>query len=387
MNLKKITALLLCVVLAASVLAGCSKTDSSPFVSDAAASSDPAASATSTLNMSGAYAALDPDTVMLTVNGKDTTWGEYFYLLNYIVTDLQSQGTTITDWSAIYADDKTYKDYVLDSVVNIVLQNAAIEYGAGQMNVVLSDENKAAVQTDWDTQVQSAGSEEALLAQLKEQFGSKELFEKLDGLSYLARGCFAAQYGSDAEKLTDQEVADYTAEDGYLMAKHILLMTSNTDESGNSTPMTDEEKAKVHDQMQEILDKLNGYSGNDFNAYFDELMNKYSQDTGGLSTYPNGYLFQSGDMVSQFEEATKALEIGKISGIVETDYGYHIIYRLPIDYNATPMAYSNYGTYSLRYIAATGMFQSVIDTWTNSLNIVYSDDYKALDFNKLFAAG
>ena len=32
-------------------------------------------------------------------------------------------------------------------------------------------------------------------------------------------------------------------------------------------------------------------------------------------------------MVAEFEEATEALEFGEISGIVESDYGYHIILR------------------------------------------------------------
>jgi parvulin-like peptidyl-prolyl isomerase len=50
----------------------------------------------------------------------------------------------------------------------------------------------------------------------------------------------------------------------------------------------------------------------------------------GVASYPDGYLFQSGEMVAEFEDATAALEIGQVSGIVETTYGYHIIYRIPI---------------------------------------------------------
>jgi hypothetical protein len=51
-------------------------------------------------------------------------------------------------------------------------------------------------------------------------------------------------------------------------------------------------------------------------------------------------------MVSAFYDATIALEIGAFSDIVESDFGYHIIYRLPIDYDVTPIAYSDYGTYT-----------------------------------------
>ena len=60
-------------------------------------------------------------------------------------------------------------------------------------------------------------------------------------------------YGDKGSKLSDQDVADYTAEDGYLMAKHILMLTTTVDESGNQTPMTDAQKAKVKEKMEDIL--------------------------------------------------------------------------------------------------------------------------------------
>jgi hypothetical protein len=51
------------------------------------------------------------------------------------------------------------------------------------------------------------------------------------------------------------------------------------------------------------------------------------------------------------------------------------------------MMYVNYGDYSLRYISALDMFKANIDTWLNSLDITYSDDYSKLDFDKIFAVG
>jgi parvulin-like peptidyl-prolyl isomerase len=366
MKLKKLTALILIAVLVLSALAGCKKAESN--------------------GGDTAYSTLKPETVMLTVNGGDIVWSELFYLLHYIVSDIEQQGESIKDWSEIYADDKTYQDYVLESAVEIILQNSSIEYGAQQLGVTLSEEDKNAVKADWEAQVSAVGSEEALLEELGKQYGSKELFEKYDSIAYLAEACFNEMYGQDGSKLSDQDVADYTAEDGYLMAKHILLMTSNMDDEGNTVPMTEKEKAAVYDKAEEILNALKNYDGDDFDAFFDAQMQEHSQDPGGLVSFPDGYLFQDGDMVKEFEEATKALEIGGLSGIVETSYGYHIVYRLPVDYDATPMAYATYGAYSLRYLTAVDMFKSVVKTWKNSLEVTYSDAYDKLDFNKLFPA-
>ena len=47
----------------------------------------------------------------------------------------------------------------------------------------------------------------------------------------------------------------------------------------------------------------------------------------GRATNPDGYVFTPGTMVASFEDAAAALEPGQISGIVESDYGYHIILR------------------------------------------------------------
>ena len=86
----------------------------------------------------------------------------------------------------------------------------------------------------------------------------------------------------------------------YACAKHILV--------------SDEALA------EEILAKITG--GEDF----DKLMNEYSEDP-GLVSYPDGYIFTTGEMVQEFEDAAFAIEIGTISDIVKTDYGYHIIKR------------------------------------------------------------
>ena len=63
-------------------------------------------------------------------------------------------------------------------------------------------------------------------------------------------------------------------------------------------------------------------------------MNELSEDgrnEDGTLAAPDGYTAGPGEMVSAFEEASLALEVGGLSGIVESEFGYHIILRLPID--------------------------------------------------------
>ena len=192
MKLRRILALLLVITMMTAVFTGCNQTAKSPFVSNDAATDTAAETATPTdstiaspeasaLNYAGAYAALDPKTVMLTIDGKDILWDELFYYISYSIYDIESQGGEISDWSANYQDDVTYKDFVLTTAVNYAVHNEAINYGAKQLNVALTDQDKADMQSDYDAQVSSAGSEEAFLTLLRGAYSSKELYTMLTG--------------------------------------------------------------------------------------------------------------------------------------------------------------------------------------------------------------
>jgi parvulin-like peptidyl-prolyl isomerase len=77
-------------------------------------------------------------------------------------------------------------------------------------------------------------------------------------------------------------------------------------------------------RANEIL--LMARSGKDFAA----LANEFTEDPGNKDAEgrPQGGIYKDvtkGKMVAQFEQAALALEPGQISGLVETDYGYHIL--------------------------------------------------------------
>lgn len=72
---------------------------------------------------------------------------------------------------------------------------------------------------------------------------------------------------------------------------------------------------------KEVLDKLaKGES-------FGKLAGEYSLDGSKKQGGDLGY-FGHGMMVKEFEKAAFALEKGQTSGIVKTQFGYHIIKRL-----------------------------------------------------------
>ena len=109
----------------------------------------------------------------------------------------------------------------------------------------------------------------------------------------------------DKAAVTDKEVQDYydSHKEEFSIperwkASHILVKT--------------EEEAKA------ALDELSKGKS------FEELAKEKSQDASAKKGGDLGY-FAKGQMVPEFEEAVTKLEVGQTSGIIKTQFGYHII--------------------------------------------------------------
>ena len=59
--------------------------------------------------------------------------------------------------------------------------------------------------------------------------------------------------------------------------------------------LTDEQKAEKKALAEELVEKLNSYTGDDIVSYYAELADEYSEDP-GRESYPTGYTFTTGSM-------------------------------------------------------------------------------------------
>lgn len=340
-RMNRIVALALSLALGISLLAGCGGGDSStPAASNPAASSESASSGgasqetgiepmdiTGVTDPYAAVSGLERDTVVATVGGHDITAAELLYWVNTqaenYMSQLQYMGymDTVVPWS----------DELEANLLNGALETAAfyrlLPVIGEELGLELTQEDLDFPAQDLALCVEELGSEETMTHWLWFRMMDEELYSQLYYGGRIFKMLQEHLFGEEGDLYpTDAEVKACIEDDlGYYRVKHILISArdSQTDE-----PLDDAAKAEKKAQAEDILAQLQ--QADDVVALFDELMHEYSEDP-GLAAYPDGYEAYPGQMVPEFEQASLQLKDGEISGLVESDHGYHIILRLPLD--------------------------------------------------------
>lgn len=382
--MKKFVSIALCAALVLTVLSGCgSAGEADPSASPEASPAE--TGETVSLDWDSARAAYDLDATVMTVDGSPVTWGEYFYWLYYCYSQYSNTFGAVSDFSEPYAYDESYTvgGVIADEAKNYAVQYHALEVNAANEGVTLTEEDEAAIaallESDIAELVGEDGTEDELFEILEKNYVSRELYDYMNRMAALYSRTYATLYGANGDKLTDQQVLDFADEYGYMCAKHILILT--TDEEGNA--LDDTVKAEKLAQIEDIRAQLVGKTGEELETAFDTLMQENSEDT-GLAAYPDGYCFTSGEMATEFSEATAALEPGQLSDIVETSFGYHLILREPLSPDASVLQYDSTGTpYNLRAVAAALLYDDQINGWISGAEIVWEPDFEQLDLNAL----
>lgn len=152
--------------------------------------------------------------------------------------------------------------------------------------------------------------------------------------------------------------------------RHILISPSSDDETeSDSSEYTDEQWKAAEDKANKILDEFN--KGDKSEYSFAQLAEKYSEDTESTTLGSSGLyggLYEGitqGEMVSEFENwALDDTRKYGDTGIVKSDYGYHIMYFVssaPKYKSDVETDYRNYKLNEMIENAKVKLYDSVID--------------------------
>jgi peptidyl-prolyl cis-trans isomerase D len=115
----------------------------------------------------------------------------------------------------------------------------------------------------------------------------------------------------EAKKFYDENASKFQGSE-QRHASHILI--------GAGASASPEAKAEAKKKAEQVLAEVKKNP-----AKFAELAKKYSQDPGSAEKGGDLGTFGRGSMVKPFEDSAFSMKPGEVSGLVQSDFGYHII--------------------------------------------------------------
>ena len=335
------------------------------------------------------------DTVM-TVDGVDVSFDEYMYYLNTAASTLISYYQSSTgggvDWDGvcIYDKTRTNAEWCINEALYNAAQGCVIMSKGKSMNALPTDEQLKSLEDNISTirknYEESDDPDAAFADALNGQGFTLESFKAVNKINFTLSNIFTSLYGENGEKLSEEKLQTYIEENGYMTSAHILFRTKEDvkGENGQTTQeeLSDSAKAEKKAQAEKLCKELKAIKDDtQRKEKFFEYMKEYSEDP-GKDSFPNGYCFTEGTMVEEYTDTTRELKNYEVSDVVESDFGYHIIMRLPTVSSDVDTA-NQYG-YTLGQMASSYDFDEEMKTWDVTDKAKFNSGYKSFDFTQFF---
>lgn len=301
----------------------------------------------------------DGSDVVVTVDDKEITAD----LANFLARYTQAQYETyyagyLGDdmWNSDGADEESYEETVKSSILESLENMYLLEAHMDDYNISLTEEENsikaAAKQFD-----ENNGLEE------KEKVsGDTETVERILELMTIQKKVQdAVMAGADTE-VSDEEAAQKKMQ-------YVTFSFTTTDEEGNSTEMTDDEKAELKTKAEQFAS--GAVSATDFSAYASQQ--GYEAVEGTFDSESTGY---PEALVKEMDQ----LQEGGTTGVVEGDGGYYVARVTSLlDREATDTKKSE-----IVQERQQELLDDTISKWRDDAKIdVNKRVWKKVDFNKL----
>jgi peptidyl-prolyl cis-trans isomerase C len=261
-----------------------------------------------------ASAGSNADNIALTVNGVDITESEVEKLIKPQLEMIAQKSTQLPPEFA-----GQYKKQLREQALEQLISEQLLDEKVKEANIVVSEEEVIS------TLMKIVSAQEPLsvedLKKKIEDIGQsfdqvKQQTRKRLGYQKVIEAHWAGKINiteDDAKKYYDENPKQFETPE-QIRASHILIKSELTDPKADPN----EAKAKANAKTQDLLKQIND------GADFAELAKAHS----ACPSAANGgdlEFFSRGKTTPPFEKAAFELEVGQVSDIVETEYGYHII--------------------------------------------------------------
>lgn len=286
--------------------------------------------------------ACSSQSTVLTVAGEDICYDMYrYFYLNY------------------KAESDSYTEEELHTkTLDAIKSDTSLTLLADKYEVELTKEDKESCKQYLDSVIKDYGSKDAYKSSLEKNYLTEELFKHFY-MQQLLEARLRDYMGAEQNGIikSDDATFEKDLEKNFMAARQILLRNDELD---------DPEKNRA--LAQDILERA--LNGEDFSA----LAEQYSEDSSADVNYT--YHFTKGQMLLAFEEAVLDTNAGEIcSYVAESEVGFHIIMRLPLDPDFVDANYEE-----LRDAYKARCFNEIREGLITSSDIEYSDNFEELTF-------
>lgn len=268
------------------------------------------------------------ETVVAKIGDVKITQAYYNFIYSLLYSNMaQYEQYYGADWINMEIEEgKTIGDFIKENTMSQIEQLAAAMVIADENGIKTDSEIKSHIKEQKKNIIENYGGEDGFAEFLESSKTTDaaintylEMYEVYNKLFEKITAKGGEAYIEDKE-IEDEFRSEYADK---LRVQHILVSTQEqtNEETGETKPArSDEEALKI---VNEIIAKL------DKGESFDSLITEYDEDPGMEAG--KFYVFGDGEMVAEFEEASKNLAIGDYTKEgVKTSYGYHIIKRYDI---------------------------------------------------------
>ncbi len=303
------------------------------------------------------------DNIAVTIDGVDIPESEIDRIVKSQLQIIAQQSAQLPPTFA-----EQYAKQLREEVLEKTIRRHLLDEKVKEANIIITDEEVISQITE----IAAAQREPLSLEEFKktmEEYGQSFDNVKADVREGLARNKFMEAHwagkidvtADDARKYYDENTKQFEQPE-QVRASHILIKPEFADP--NSDP--NEAKAIARTKTEGLLKQLKD------GADFVELAKNHSTCPSAPKGGDLGF-FPRGETTPAFENAAFELEIGKISEIVETEYGYHII-KVTDHKEASTIAFDQARDNIIRQLTQTKqseLAEEYIESLKAGANIVY----------------
>ena len=312
-----------------------------------------AAGVLAAVSVTGCSGSIDTDAVVATVGDEEITLGvANFYARltqgEYETYYASMMGMTAEDmWAQEYDEDTTFEEQIRDSVMESLEDMYVLSQHAADYDIALTEEEESAI-SDAAEQFEADNTDAAKEA----VSGYKKDIEKVLELVTIQNKMDSAMKEGVDEEVSDEEAAQKSMQ-------YVLFSYTTTDDSGNSTELTDEEKEELKTTAQSLADRT--AAGEEFATVAEELGAEAQTATfDSESTSPNEDLIAAADALQNE---------GDVTELVETDSGIYVAELTSLfDREATDAEKE-----SIVEQRRQDQFDSLLEEWKDAIEIEVND--------------